>query len=62
MSNEIQQYDGGNGGRDWGKLIMAIAFAYMVMPDALPGPVDDMGGILLALVVVGVMSLFGGAK
>lgn len=61
MNNQIQPY-GSGGGHDWGKLVMAIAFAYMVLPDLIPGPLDDMGGVLLALVVVGIMSLFGGAK
>lgn len=55
----IQRYDEGGGVSKW---LMIAALVYTVAPDLIPGPVDDGGVILLALAMVGIMSLFGGAK
>ncbi len=61
MSNNLQQYNGGNsGGPDIGRIIMIAAAVYAVAPDLIPGPFDDAGVLILALVVVGILSLFGG--
>lgn len=63
MSNNLQQYNnGGNGEGGFSKWVMVAALVYAVAPDLIPGPVDDMGGVLLALALVGIVSLFGGGK
>lgn len=59
--NQLQRYDGGEGG-GVSKWLMIAALVYTVAPDLIPGPVDDGGVILLALAMVGIMFLFGGAK
>lgn len=63
MSNNIQRYDN-NGGNEGGfsKWLMIAALVYTVAPDLIPGPIDDGGVILLALALVGIVSLFGGGK
>lgn len=60
MNNQIQQYNRNNGGPDLGRILMLCAAVYAIAPDAIPGPFDDAGVIILALVVVGILSLFGG--
>jgi hypothetical protein len=63
MNNNLQQYSGnGRGTPDVGRILMIAAAVYAIAPDIVPGPIDDMGVIVMALVVVGLMSLFGGAK
>lgn len=62
MSNQIQPYNNPVQGHDWGRIIMYVALAYCLLPDALPGPLDDAGAVVLGLIVVGLMSLFGGAQ
>lgn len=62
MSNSIQPYNGQGNGFDLGKTLMIAALVYAVAPDLLPGPFDDAGVLVLALVMVGLVSLFGGAK
>lgn len=62
MNNQMQQYNG-NGDGGIVKWLMIAAFVYTVAPDLIPGPIDDGGVILLALVAVGLVSLFqGGVK
>lgn len=61
MNNQIQQYNRNTGGGpDLGRILMIAAAVYAIAPDAIPGPFDDAGVIILALVVVGILSLFGG--
>ncbi len=62
MSNNLQPYNNGNNGQgfDLGRILMIAAAVYAIAPDAIPGPLDDAGVIILALVVVGLLSLFGG--
>lgn len=62
MSNQIQQYNRSNGGPDLGRILMIAAAVYAVAPDLIPGPIDDAGVIILALVVVGILSLFQGGN
>lgn len=61
MNNNLQRYNGSQDG-GIGKLLMIAAFVYTVLPDLIPGPLDDGGVIILALVVVGLLSLFNGSN
>lgn len=64
-SNQIQQYNRGNGGNgfDLQRVIMGLAFMYLINPIDIPGPIDDTGVIFLAMFLVGILGLFkGGAQ
>lgn len=45
---------------DFARILMIAAAVYAIAPDAIPGPFDDAGVILLALVAIGILSLFQG--
>ena len=59
--NQLQPYNQSSG-PDLSRILMIAAFVYTVAPDLIPGPLDDGGVIILALVVVGLLNLFNGGR
>lgn len=57
--NQMQPYRQQNG-PDFARILMIAAAVYAIAPDAIPGPLDDAGVIILALVIIGILSLFQG--
>lgn len=60
MSNQLQQYNGG--GFDLTRLIITLAVMYIANPIDLPGPLDDMGVIFLAMFAIGLIGMFKGGE